>query len=247
MSVWSSSIASLVYMAFLVMIFYQPLDGALTDWAEGKVEVCGSLADAALKKVGYGAYEPDGQVGAAVVGHVALEEGGKGLYRHLPYGRVAELAMHKRCQRSEPAVGEGLAVDAVDDVGGGDTRLFKEPVGNLAGHLSLEDVAYQQLAQIGAAALVAEDVAQWRGVGNYLLAVVEAGVAAGAQNAGHALAALAQGAGGSQHVGVDLHVAVQAEDGPQRHSYALAPVARRAACAVEPQLADALAGNLLER
>ena len=117
----------------------------------------------------------------------------------------------ERGEACQEAVGQGLAVHAVDDVGLGHAQVSQQGFFQSGGQQAFQGIAYQPFAQAGAAALVAQDEAQRGDVGSDAPAVVVAGVGAGAQYAGYAGLPAAEGAGGGQQVGADFHRACDGE------------------------------------
>ena len=77
-------------------------------------------------------------------------------------GWMFPMACAERTQRGEIAVGEGSAVDALDDVGLGLVRFVEENLADVWRQLLFEDVADQAFADAGSAAFVAQDVAKGR-------------------------------------------------------------------------------------
>lgn len=116
------------------------------------------------------------------------------------------MACAERTQRGEIAVGEGSAVDALDDVGLGFVRFVKENLADVGRQLLLEDVADQAFADAGSTAFVAQDVAKGRNAGVQPLAVVVAGIAARAENADGAGIVSARTSCRTQHIAFHMNL-----------------------------------------
>ena len=153
---------------------------------------------------------------AVVLHHVAGEEVLESAADELPHAWIVEVAGDEGREARQETVREGLSVDAFDDVGRCQTVFAEEALLQLLAQLVLQQQAHQQSAEHGAATLIAEDEAQGRDVGRDRRAVVEAGVGAGAKDAGDARLAAAGATRGAKHIAAYLYNAtIHGQVGPE--------------------------------
>ena len=116
-------------------------------------------------------------------------------------------------------------------------RVFLKELGcNFGRKLVFEYIAEEELAQYGAAAFVAEYEAQWRHVGGYALAVVEARVGTCTHDACYPRLMAAQGAGRGEKVGIYLDFLSPGYIGLDGACHVRAYFGRNASCSVEIHL-----------
>ena len=101
------------------------------------------------------------------------------------YGRLLDVFQQERSHRCQKSVGRWLLIYTAHYSVTLKVVFIKESVAELTGKLMLEDIAYQQSAEHGAAALVAQDVSKRAYVILYLMPVVVARVGAGAEYTGN--------------------------------------------------------------
>ena len=150
---------------------------------------------------GDAAREMHGEVGAAVSTDVAAKEARKLFFEQGLHGGLVSMARQERRKGGEEAVGEGRAVDALDNVGGGVLVFFFKILAKRFGQLPFEHIAHKSAPQHRAAAFVAKDKPEGRHVGADCAVQVKATVAACAENAGYTVAVATQGARRAKQVG----------------------------------------------
>ena len=126
-------------------------------------------------------------------------------------GRMFAMPGAEGTEGGEKAVGEGSAIDFLDDGGLGLVCLVEEEVAEVFGQLLLEDVTHEPFADVGTAAFVAENVAEGRNGGVEGASVVVAGVAASAKNGDDAGLPLAESSCCTEHVALHVDVGILAD------------------------------------
>lgn len=188
----------------LGVVLCQSADGGLDDGADLDAAGVGGFGEFGLVVVGDAADEVDG--GGGEVGHprggedVAGEELCEAVEQKGVDGRMVAMACAEGAEAGEVAVGEGKAIDVLDDGGDGLVGLVEEGSADVVGELAFEDVAHEAFADVGSAAFVAKDVAEGGDALVEGMPVVVAGVAACAEDGDDAALSSAEPSGGAEHV-----------------------------------------------
>ena len=179
---------------------------------KGLYEFCDfCLAKLVAVVVGDASHSLEGKVAATVRLNVAGDEGGEVVDDKCLYVRIVEVAVNEGRQGGEPAVGQGLTINAVDNIGKRQLHPGLESGLGLIAQMSLIEGIEEAPAKNGTAALVAKDIAQGRRIGNDTVAVVETGVSPCSQNAGQALTLATESTGGTEKVAVGFYLGVRGE------------------------------------
>lgn len=195
------------------MILYQAGHGALDNGLNGVChEVFGNGTEVFAEMPGNAADESYGEFWTAVGMDVEIEEVLEGAtYEEVDgtligahFGSAHQVLADEGTKGGEEAIGSGLAIDAVDDLLVGEMVLLEELFAELVGKLALEEMLQEDTTEIGAAAFITEDIAERGDVVDDVLAVVNAGVAAGAHDTGDTRLTAEKCACGSEHIA--LHV-----------------------------------------
>ena len=133
------------------------------------------------------------------------QEVGEVLNDDIVHPLIVEVVADEFRHRGQPSVGQRLTVHAVDDLFQRELGLCLEGLQHVGREYPAVEVVQESLAQGGPTALVAEDIAQRGRVLHDAVAVVETRVGTRSEDAGDALLAATEGAGGTQQVAVSLH------------------------------------------
>ena len=124
-----------------------------------------------LKMVCHRAYGEDRLV-LGISMKIVADEVAESIRQELADGRFVAILGQERCEAGQEAVGQGTAIDLVDDFLLSQLRLVGECDADVRRQQFLEHSVEQLAAQIGAAAFIAQHVAQCRSVAGDLLSVV---------------------------------------------------------------------------
>ena len=159
------------------MIFQQAFHRALDNVSDSDVERFGCLAKHVAIVVSHRTNEAYRQLLVAfIVLDVAHKERLERIEHQAVYCRLLDVLNQERRQRSEEAVGCRLFIHFLDDCHTVEVVLLEEFLAQCLRQLVFKHIAYKQLAKHGAAALIAEDIAERRHVALDFLAVVVARV-----------------------------------------------------------------------
>ena len=154
------------------MIFQQSFHRALDNVSDSDVERFGCLAKHVAIVVSHRTHEAYRQLLVAfIVLDVAHKERLERIEHQAVYCRLLDVLNQERRQRSEEAV-----IHFLDDCHTVKVVLLEEFLAQCLRQLVFKHIAYKQLAKHGAAALIAEDIAERRHVALDFLAVVVARV-----------------------------------------------------------------------
>ena len=122
-------------------------------------------------------------------------------------------------ERGEIAVGQGSAIDTLDDVGLGLLGLLEEELADVFWKLPFEYIAHQTFPHVGSTAFVAQNVTKRGDARMEAATVVVAGIAACAENADDASLMSAKTPCRTEHVTLYMNVGCGAEDLAQGFSH----------------------------
>ena len=175
------------------MVFHRSFDGALHDGSKLHSQALCSLRQLCGEGVSDGANEMDGKPRTAILLDVAYEEISEALNQKFVYLGYLAMFREERGEAGKESVSQGLAIHLFEDYLLGKSIFGQELLFDSFGELVLEAIAYKAAAEYGATALVAEDIAQWRSVGNNLLSIVETGIRPRAEYTGNAFFVTTEG------------------------------------------------------
>ena len=130
-------------------------------------------------------------------------------------GRVLAMPCAERAEGGEETVGEGSAIDLLDEGCLCLVGLLEEKGTQVFGQLLLEDVAHESLTDVGPAAFIAQNVAEGRNARVEVAPIIVAGVAACAENGNDAGLSSAETSCCTEHVAFHMDLGVLADDLPK--------------------------------
>ena len=179
--------------------------GTEQNLADGCTEVVGHLKQDLAVSRRDGSNKAHGITLIVILAHIAVKEASELPGNHVvDIGAVKMLAQEERVGAQVAGRG-GVIEHSVEHLGTRDLVLVKEGFGQFPGGKPLERVAQEHTTQSGTTALITQDEAQRRHVLDDIIPVIEARIAARAQDAGQARLTNQQAASGTQQVAHHRH------------------------------------------
>lgn len=144
--------------------------------------------------------------------YVATEELAEAIEQEGMNGRMLTMPCTERTERGEEAVGEGSAIDFLDNGSLCLVGFLEEKGAQIFGQLLLEYVAHEPFADVGTAAFIAQNIAESGDARMEVSTVVVAGVAACAENGDDARLSSAEASCSTEHVALHMDAGLLAND-----------------------------------